>query len=174
MTKGKRTKKGEEAGGGIEGIFRGLSDLVERLSDLAEKGEQLSKSGEFQWEGGKKEGKGIFGFSVKVGLGGEEVEVRPFGNIGKDKATGKSVVREIREPLVDVFEEEDHVLIVAEMPGIEAEDVQLDLVDDVLTLSAQRGNKKYRKEILLPGTFRKDQISVSCKHGIVEIKCGKH
>ena len=173
MTKKKSADRAGGAGGGFEGIFKGLGDFVEKLSDLAEKGEQLSRTGEFQLGDEGKDLKGVFGFSVKPGLGGKEVKVEPFGNISKDKATGKSMVHELREPLVDVFEEEDHVLIVAEMPGIETEDVQVEVQDDILTLSAKRGDKKYRKEILLPGSFQKDKLSVSCRHGIVEIKCMK-
>jgi HSP20 family protein len=166
-------KSADRAGGGLDGILKGLGDLVEKLSNLAEKGEQLSRTSEFQLSDEGKGLKGVFGFSVKTGLGGKEIKVEPFGNISKDKATGKSVVHELREPLVDVFEEEDHVLIVAEMPGIEAEDVEVEIQDDILTLSAKRGDKKYRKEVLLPGNFQKDKLSVSCRHGIVEIKCMK-
>ena len=168
-----KKKSADRVGGGFDGIFKGLGDLVEKLSDLAEKGEQLSRTGEFQLGDEAKGLKGVFGFSVKTGLGGKEVKVEPFGNISKDKATGKPMVHELREPLVDVFEEENHVLIVAEMPGIEAEDVEVEIQDDILTLSAKRGDKKYRKEILLPGSFQKDKLSVSCRHGIVEIKCMK-
>ncbi|MFZ2447001.1 MAG: Hsp20/alpha crystallin family protein [Syntrophobacteraceae bacterium] len=175
MARDKRADKGEKAGGGVEGIFRGLGELVEKLADLAEKGEHLSRSGEVQFGDKEKDKdlKGVFGFSVKMGLGGKDVKVEPFGNVSKDKATGRSVVHEVREPLVDVFEEEDHVLIVAEMPGIEAEDVQVELRDDILAFSAQKGKKKYRKEVLLPRSCQKDKVEVSCKHGIVEIKCVK-
>lgn len=173
MTKKKSADRAGGAEGGFDGILKGLGDLVEKLSGLAEKGEQFSRTGEFQLGDEGKGLKGVFGFSVKTGLGGREVKVEPFGNIIKDKATGKSMVHELREPLVDVFEEEDHVLIVAEMPGIEGEDVQVEVQDDILTLSAKRGDKKYRKEILLPGSFQKDKLSVSCRHGIVEIKCMK-
>ena len=120
MTKKKSADRAGGAEGGFDGILKGLGDLVEKLSDLAEKGEQFSRTGEFQLGDEGKGLKGVFGFSVKTGLGGKEVKVEPFGNISKDKATGKSMVHELREPLVDVFEEEDHVLIVAEMPGIEA------------------------------------------------------
>ena len=138
---------------------------------LPKKGEQLSRSGEIPLSGKDKDLKGIFGFSVKMGLGGEGVKVEPFGNVSKDRSTGRSVVDEIREPLVDVFEEKDHVLVVAEMPGIEAGDIQTDLRDDILVFTAQRGDKKYRKEVLLPGEFHKSGVSVSCTNGIVEIKC---
>ncbi len=167
-----RKKSAGKSGG--EGIFKGLADLLEKLSDLAEKGEELSRIGEIPLRSQDKGLKGVFGFSVKVGIGGEGVKVEPFGNVTRDKTTGKAVVDEIREPLVDVFEEEDHVLIIAEMPGIEAEDVKFNLKDDILSFSAQRGDKQYRKEVLLPGgKFHRDKVTISCKHGIVEMKCLK-
>jgi HSP20 family protein len=171
MSQEKRTDRNVRAGGVIEGIFRGFGELVEKLADLAQKGEQLSRETEVEWEDKEKDLKAIFGFSVKAGLGGRQVKVEPFGNVSTDRATGRSAVHEVREPLTDIFEEEDHVLIVAEMPGIEVEDVEIEIRDDILSLSAQRGKKKYRKEVLLPASFERDKVEVSCKHGIVEIKC---
>jgi HSP20 family protein len=173
MAQGKRTNKGAQTGGAIEGIFRGFGELVEKLADLAQKGEQLSREGDMQWEDKEKDLKAVFGFSVKAGLGGKELKVEPFGNVSTAKASGRSKVHEVREPLTDLFDEEDHVLIVAEMPGIEVEDIKIEIRDDILTLVAQKGKKKYRKEVLLPGSFGEDKIEVSCKHGIVEIKCMK-
>lgn len=173
MTRKKETSG--NLGGGVEGLFKGLADLVDKLGELAEKGGELSRSGEIPLSGKDKDRKGVFGFSVKMGLGGEGVKVEPFGNVSRDKTTGKAVVDEIREPLVDVFEEEDHVLVIAEMPGIEMEDIKVELRDDILSLSAQRGDKKYQKEILLPSaSFHQGKVTVSCKHGIVEIKCRKN
>jgi len=166
------TEKKEKAG--VEGILGGLTDLVEKLGELAEKGERLSRTGEFQWGGGERKGKGVFGFSVKMGLGEEGVKVEPFGNVRRDEATGRSVVHETREPIVDVFEEKDHVLVVAEMPGVEAEDVRIEVADDILVLKAERGDKKYSKEVLLPVSVRRDGTTAACKNGIVEIKALKH
>lgn len=157
--------------GSLEGILRGLSELVENLGELAEKGEKLSRTGEFEWGEGGKERKGVFGFSVKTVLGGDEVEVEPFGNIHRDEESGETVVQEMREPVVDVFEEEDHTLIVAEMPGIGADDVRLEVQDDVLTIQAERGEMKYRKEVLLPKSYPREKMDVSCNNGILEIQC---
>jgi HSP20 family protein len=157
--------------GGLEGILRGFTDLMEKLGDLAEKGEQLSKTAQFQGKGPAKDLKGVYGFSVKMGLGGEEVKVEPFGNIRRDEKSGQTVVQEIREPVVDVFEEEDHTLVVAEMPGIGVEDVRLDVKDDLLTIYAEKGSKKYRKEVLLPRSYPRDKMLVSCNNGVLEIKC---
>ena len=117
--------------------------------------------------------KGVYGFSVKVVPGGEGLKVEPFGNIGQDKATGESVVHELREPMVDVFEEADHVLVVAEMPGIGSDDVRVEIRDDVLILSAEKGDKKYRKEVLLPQSFSRENLKISCQSGILQVKCMK-
>ncbi len=166
MTKRKKT----EEGGGFGGVFKGLADLIEKLGDLAEKGEKLKKSGEFQ----QKDLKGVYGFSVKVGLGekGEKgVKVEPFGNVRRDARTGETTVQEIREPIVDVFEEKDHILIVGELPGISTKDVRLEVKDDLLTIYAEKKDKKYRKEILLPRAYPQEKMKVSCNNGILEIRC---
>ncbi len=166
-------KRGQETGGqgGLGGILGGLTDLIEKLGELAEKGEQLSRAGQFQWKGTEKDAKGVYGFSVKVGLGGEEVKIEPFGNIRRDEKSGEAVVQEIREPVVDVFEEKDHTLVVAEMPGIGEKDIRLEVKEDLLTIYAERGNLKYRKEVLLPRSYCKEKMLVSCNNGILEITC---
>lgn len=163
-----------KAGGNFDGIFKGLGNLVEKLGDLAEMGEQLSRTGEINFGDKAKDLKGVYGFSVKVGLGDQKdqgVKVEPFGNIRKDEKTGESIVQEIREPMVDIFEEDDYTLVVAEMPGISAEDVRVGIKDDLLTIYAERGDKKYRKEVLLPASYPREKMKIFCNNGILEIKC---
>jgi HSP20 family protein len=156
---------------GLGGIFSGLSELVEKLNDLAQTGEVLRQTGELR--GADKGLKGIYGFTVKVGLGDQAPRVQSFGNIRKDQHTGEPIVQEVREPVVDLFEEQDHLLIVAEMPGISVKDVQVEVKDDVLTITAARGEKKYRKEVLLSGTYPRDKMRLCCNNGVLEIKCFK-
>ena len=158
-----------DAAFGLGGILKGLTDLVEKLDDLAESGGELSKTGELL--GKNQQVKGIYGFTVKVGLGDDKPRVEPFGNIHKDTQSGNTVVQEVREPVVDVFEEKDHVLVIAEMPGISAGDVHVEIDGDLLTLSAARGDKKYHKEVQLPESSSRDNAQVSCNNGVVEIKC---
>ena len=59
------------------------------------------------------------------------------------------------------------------MPGIGAADVRLEVKDDVLTITAAKGDKKYRKELLLPGSYPKEKMGLSCNNGVLEIKCVK-
>jgi HSP20 family protein len=169
----KRDEKKSEGGfeSGLGGILKGLGDLVEKLGELSESGGELSRTGEIHGAG--KELKGIYGFTIKSGIGGDGPRIEPFGNIRKDRDSGRSVVQEVREPVVDLFEEEDHVSIVAEMPGISVEDVQITVEDDLLTITAAHGEKKYRKEVLLPASYAREKMQVTCNQGVVEIKCVK-
>lgn len=166
--------KPEESG--LPGFLGGLGGLIDQLGKLAEEtqkaGAVTSKGGEFDL-GPDKRMRGVYGFSVKTGLGDRDVTVEPFGNIRKDQRSGRVEVQEIREPMTDLFEEPTHILIVAEVPGITHEDVQLELHDDILTLVAERGEKKYRKEMLLPASFTSDKMSFTCRGGIVEIRLNK-
>ena len=166
--------KPEPSGSG--GFFAGLGTLIEQLGKLAEQAEQaggvVTKTGEFN-VGSDKRIKGVYGFSVKSGLGEKGVKVEPFGNIRRDEEGGKVEVQEIREPMVDVFDEPEHLLIVAEVPGIMQEDVRLELQDDILIFSAKKGDSKYRKELLLPASFSSDQMSFTCRNGILEIRLSK-
>jgi two-component system nitrogen regulation response regulator GlnG len=163
--------KPEPSGSG--GFFAGLGTLIEQLGKLAEQAEQaggvVTKTGEFR-VGSDKRLKGVYGFSVKSGLGEKGLKVEPFGNIRKDAEGGLVEVHEIGEPMVDVFDEPDHMMIVAEVPGIRQEDVQLELHEDILILAAERGEKKYRKEVLLPASFSSDKMSFTCRNGILEIR----
>ena len=174
---GEKGRAGDKAGGEnrFGRILSGLTDIAEKLNEISEKGETVTKKGEFTFP--SKEGgiKGVYGFSLKTGLGGKDdaIKVEPFGNIRKDKKTGEAVVQEIHEPLIDVFEDGDATTLIAEMPGVGPDDIKIDVRDDVLTISANKGAKKYRKEVLLSHSPAKDKIKVTCNNGIVTIRCEK-
>jgi HSP20 family protein len=107
---------------------------------------------------------------VKIGLGGKPV-IEPFGNI---KATERgAVVAEVREPIVDVFDEGDSVLVVAELPGVEESDIHLEVRDDILNLMAEDQDRKYSKEVLLPSAVDADTMESTYKNGVLEIKLAK-
>ena len=168
----KRREKQTHGGleGGIGGILRGLGDLVEKLTDLEQQG-VVSKTGTIGGSG--EQVRGIYGFTVKVGLGDQGPRIEPFGNIRRDATSGRTEVQEVREPMVDVFDEEEHLLVLAELPGISKKDVRIELEDDVLTIAAESGDKKYRKEVLLPRSVPKEKMQVNCNNGVLEIRWAK-
>ncbi|MFT6753786.1 MAG: HSP20 family protein [Candidatus Azotimanducaceae bacterium] len=164
--------KNDKVTADLEGILRGLGGLVGKLATLAQTGEKMKSSGVFDVDtGGGQNAKAVYGFSVKMGLNeNEEVKVEPFGNVRRDEQTGVTSVQEVSEPLIDVIEELDHVLVLAEMPGISDADVSIELNGDVLTINAACGSKKYHKETVLPRSFDSQGMSSSCRNGILEVK----
>jgi len=95
--------------------------LVDIAQELKEAGGEIKKEGEIDLSNLKKGMKGVFGFSVKSAVGGNPV-VEPFGNI-KRTPKGPTIEKE-REPITDIFDEEDEIIVMAEMPGINADDIK--------------------------------------------------
>jgi HSP20 family protein len=154
----------------LGGLFKGIESLVDLAAKLKESGGKISQEGEIDLGHLKKGMKGVFGFSVKTAVGGEPV-VESFGNVRKT-AEGPAVEEE-REPIIDVFDEKDEVRIYAEMPGVNETDIKLDLKEDILDISAQTGDRKYHKEILLPAKVQAGTLTSSYNNGILEIKVKK-
>ncbi len=176
MTKKKPEKDDENNLSGLSGLLGGFSNFLGKLEDLAKAGQDLKEWNETHGTDSQgREMKGVFGYNVKVGLGKNnetDVKIEPFGNFHKDKKTGAPVVHEVIEPIVDIFEETAHTLVVVELPGIGEKEVTLEVKDDLLTISAAKGKKKYYKEILLPKSYPKSKVKIaSCNNGILEIKC---
>ena len=147
------------------GLFKGLGNLIDLASKLSEEG--VERSGEIR--GLPNRAKGVYGFSIRT-LAGKPV-IESFGNI-RETAKGP-VVEEVREPMVDVFDEEDHILVIAELPGVLEDEIKVEVAGDILTLATSGKDRKYAKEILLPGKVKPDSVKTSYKNGILEITLEK-
>ena len=75
--------------------------------------------------------------------------------------------------MVDIFDEGDEFVIVGELPGIEASDIQMEFVGDILQLRAERGTRRYAKELLLPAVVDAERAQLSYTNGIMEIRVPK-
>jgi HSP20 family protein len=155
---------------GLGGIFKGLGSFIELATKLAENApSELTKEGEIGTIG-EKGVKAVYGFSIKTGAGGRPT-IQQFGNV-KEKAKGP-VVDEVREPMVDTFDEGDFILVVAEMPGVSDPDIKYEIKGDILIISCENKDRKYYKELLLPALIDEKKITYSNRNGIVEFKLWK-
>ena len=153
------------------GLFKGLGNLIELAGKLAEEGEALKKEGEFTFKTPSgKQGHGVFGVSVRTLESGKSV-FETFGNI---KRTPKGpVVEEVREPLVDVFDEKGSIRLIAELPGVNQEEISVDVRGDILNLKAEGKERKYAKEILLPAKVKPESLQKNFRNGVLEITLQK-
>lgn len=147
------------------GLFKGLGNFMDLASKLSEEG--YERTGEIR--GLPKGAKGVYGFSIRT-LAGKPV-IESFGNI-RETARGP-VVEEVREPMVDIFDEEDRILVIAELPGVSESEIKVEVAGDILNLAASDRDRKYAREILLPGKVKPDSVKTSYKNGILEITLEK-
>jgi HSP20 family protein len=109
----------------------------------------------------------VYGYSMKVGPDGKP-KIREFGNV-KPRRNGLPHVQEEREPLVDIVEMNGEIRVVAELPGVEKEDIKLSGTEDTLTIMVDTAQRKYFKEVSLPGKVRVREAKSQYKNGVLEV-----
>jgi HSP20 family protein len=156
---------------GLDNLFSWLGGVVEQLGEVAEKaGEgEFSKHGEFKTTGFGEKARGVYGVSVKMGSGGKPA-FEHFGNI-HPTAKGPEV-SDVREPLVDVFDEETEILVVAEMPGASEKEIHVKVEGGSLSLEAE-GKHRYAKVVDLPAKVDPEPARKVYRNGLLELRFTK-
>lgn len=106
-----------------------------------------------------------------------------MGRMAEDSGLG------MWNPAVDLYEKDDHFMIKAELPGVDKNDINIDLKDRLLTLSGERTHDKevneenyYRRErsygkfqraFTLPADVDSDKIEAAFNDGVLQIKVPK-
>ncbi len=79
---------------------------------------------------------------------------------------------EEKEPIVDVLKE-DYVKIMVELLALKKKDINLNVKNDILTISTETPARKYYKEVKLPTFVQKDSLEFKYRNGILEAKLRK-
>lgn len=154
---------------GLGNLFEGIENLIELANKMAKTGEEIKGVKEMRDVAGIRGSRAIYGYNIRFGLKGKPV-VDTFGNI---KKTEKGpVIKEKREPLVDVFDEARGIKIVAELPGVAQKDIKLRVRQNKLTMSVNTQERKYYKELELSCPV-KGRVEKSYKNGVLEIRLKK-
>jgi HSP20 family protein len=157
-------------------IFKQIFDQV--YKNLPEEFQNMSPE-EFLKEFTKNKSKfGVkgpftYGFRFDFGKDGKPI-VEPFGNIKKEKYTGKPEVKNDQEPLIEVSEVGDNIILIAEMPGVTKEDIELKATNQSLTISTKKdAARAYYKDINLPSAINSDYAKARYTNGILEVQLKK-
>jgi len=145
-----------------------IYDEFDRLEEMMD--EMMRRAFETSSKEAKFHRPYVYGFSMSVGPDGKPV-IREFGNVQSSHKGPR--IREEREPLVDVMEEDKEVVILAELPGVEKENINLHAAEDHLTISVDTAERKYHKELTLPAMVDPKSAQASYKNGVLEVRLKK-
>jgi HSP20 family protein len=125
--------------------------------------------------------------------------------LGLDRAFGRNLLKpfnwempawgelmgspEARLPSIDIVDHDDHVLVRAEIPGVNKDDLNVSISDNVLTIKGdtQREEKKetgdyfrheisrtsFARSVTLPVTVDASKVSAALTDGVLEVTVGK-
>ena len=104
-------------------------------------------------------------------------------------AEGSSVATSDWVPAVDIKEEPDAFVIKADIPGVDPEDIEVNMEHGVLTIKGEKETEKkdekdgykrvertygsFYRRFALPDMADPDKITAESHHGVLEVRIGK-
>lgn len=147
----------------IGSIFKGLDRFINIVADMIEKDEnEVDISGTINDPEKNKKIVGKYGVNIK--LGGEK-----FGELKNiDK-----IIPKVIEPMTDVFEEADKVIVVMELPMVVEADINLEINENIITINAASNENRYFKNIKLKFTPMPNSLKAKLNNSIYSIVINK-
>jgi HSP20 family protein len=102
----------------------------------------------------------FFGRSL-LPFGGDSEEMRPWG--------------------FDVEDQDGEIVVKAEVPGFDANEIDVQVHNGLLTIQAEKKQKKgneescrsYRRTVSLPCAVKEDKATATCRNGVLELHLPK-
>ena len=92
-------------------------------------------------------------------------------------------------PMVDIYDKDDHIVLQAELPGVDKEHIEIDVKDRVLTLKGERfldntveednyfrrerSFGKFERRFVLPLSVKTEEIKAAYKDGLLKVEIPK-
>ncbi|MEA1893650.1 MAG: Hsp20/alpha crystallin family protein [Euryarchaeota archaeon] len=107
----------------------------------------------------------VYGFSVTK-RPGEVPEIFEFGS----RPMVDDQVPEGHKPLLELFETDDCVQVVAELSGIEKEDISMDATENTLTIQVLIEDREFAETIELPARVDPSSATATYRNGVLEVE----
>ena len=163
--------KDDDKSSNIGSIFKGIDKFINIVADMIENEKnEIDVKGILNDPENKKRIVTNYGFNVK--LGGENVgglkDINTMQNIRNNNDSSGSLYKVI-EPVTDLFNEEDKLIIVMELPGVQEESIKLEIDEDILKVSGYSKDKNYIKNIKLQFNPSSENIVAKFNNSIYSI-----
>jgi HSP20 family protein len=106
-----------------------------------------------------------------------------------DRATEEVTERPTFRPTVDIFENQDEILLVADMPGVDRDAIRIDVDQKVLTIAAARPDDTpsaarilggvparfdWKRVFALSDAVDPERIAATYRDGVLEVRLPRH
>jgi HSP20 family protein len=147
--------------------FNDIYEEIEKLGDLID--ETIQKA--FETSSGKTPAHPprIQGFSIRLGPDGK----MRIQELNKRETQPKKTKSKDPEPLVDLIENDESLVVLAALPGVKKDVIKLRTTKKRLTISVDTSNLKYHKDLKLPARVDPKSAHASYKNGVLEVKVRK-
>lgn len=101
----------------------------------------------------------------------------------------RDLFSDVLSPAIDIYETKDDVVIKAEIPGINKEDIKINIVDNSLIIEGEKKQEKevkdenyyrverrygtFRRVIDIPVPVKTEEVEATYKDGVLEVKLPK-
>lgn len=150
-------------------LFRGMHGSFVNLDDLVDAARHAGAGGP------GRIGPYYYGYTMTVGPDGRPV-VREYGNVRPGLAGGGGAASGAAPAVRDglqaetILDDKERVLkLVAEMPGVEKEDVKIVVDGDAVSIDADSGRKSYHAKVPLDQKVDKGTAKATYRNGILEL-----
>jgi HSP20 family protein len=131
----------------------------------------------------------ILSYNTLLDLRGMKEQMNRLLDLAWNREPGEELREGVWQPLVDIFENNEAVVIKAELPGVEQDAIEVRIEDTTLTIRGERKqDSEVRKEnyhrieryygpfqrsFLLPQTIDQDKVHAACDKGVLTITLPK-
>lgn len=159
----------DDRAAGFGRIVNGLTELIRVLTE-ADKAGRLPRRGRREKDGIVVE----YSLDRRV-LDASIVEPREPARARSRPAEkpARSDALPPHEPVTDVFDEPEEIVVLCELPGAERRHMRWRLDGDILLLDARADDRLYRKELLIEAPLAGDRPRARLHNGVLELRFRK-
>lgn len=122
-------------------------------------------------------------------LRGMQEQMNRLLDLAWNREPGEELREGVWQPLVDIFENEEAVVIRAELPGVEQDAIEVKIEGSTLTIRGERKQDsevrqenyhrveryygQFQRSFLLPQTIDQEKVQAACDKGVLTITLPK-
>ena len=147
--------------------FNDIYEELEKLGNLID--ETMQKSFDPSSEKPSRRNR-IRGFSIRIGPDGKP-RIQEFNN--RQPRQNEADISNEPEPLVDLIEDGETLVVLAALPGVKKDDIDLRITASCLTVSVDTDAFEWYNEFKLPTKVDPKSACAAYKNGVLEVKVNK-